>query len=1550
MDDAARAPQSEFSGSSDDARERFERAAARSAEGVDASQVAEAMLEGADPTRLCEDERWESLPHAVQLEGWLQVAWAAAERDDDELTLSAATRALELEPADERALAIAEPLWLESDAFATLADRFALAATSAGSEERARQLLERALHMLEGTPAAAPAMVGLSERLAQLSRLRDGEESLLAVLKSGGADASAALVKLGERWLKDGRANEALVALPRDLSAFHGEAAQDLLERLFDQADDSERLAEVLQRRVELASSALARGRALDKLAELEHERRGNLAAAAGAWLAAGQAFLDAGERDDAERAYERLLGMLPEHLNAAARLVSLRAASGNFGGVTEAFGVLLSSDAAARQAAELLLSIAPDAERACAADELAELSDSVLWRLSADDQELSERLLRESARLFAAQDRYDEAADLYRRLVGDRAAPEDRRAFQALIDSNPASEWRQGQQRWLFEWREHHDPNRATVLREWARFEETEVGDPIAAASVLARAVELAPERADIWQQLARLRLAGGDSEGGLAAAEALRRLDQDVDQELLGAVLEHEPGARWAVDRLKLTLSSEGRWPELFELYDRAIAATPSAPERAAWLDEAAIAARDVAQDGARAVRYWQAHAELEPGDARVDLALERLYEQTGDRVALVAHLTTRLARSTPEQQLRVEQRIVTLSLELGALDEALAAILRLQSLAPDQVEPLLEATFARSAELWSEPQARKAGQECAEMLRASYLAGGKPERVADVLRAELALPLEFRERCARLTELSRLCERELGDLPGAFGAARDAFAATLQEAERQRAEKLAKKLGAWSELCEMYAQTADSELPCAQRRELLQRAANVATEPLRDPSRALACYEALFELEPDAALSVLETVGDDAAAFEALCRVLTRARRFEQLSRALQERTARAPEAALFSRLGRLQAEELSDPLGAIGSHLQANDARAAGEVFLRQPSVFREDGARALELAAHLDDVGLPEGALRVLRHQLAYFGEHFPPARKPVQLALVRALESSGEREPAQELLTEAAKRYATDADVQWACAAAAAVRRDWERAEQCYRTLLLLLHGTSGGGTSLRRATVYVELAALKRTRGDAPAAEQLVVSGFEAALSSTEELCALARALVAHQLWEPAERAAVQLLQRDDDPGATAAALEALAALRGNGALLADDVLKRAESAATQLSESATARERVSLLCASLAFLPLSDAHRLLAQVEAELGAEDALRARLQIARRLLDQGDGDARIEAIARLEALVSHPEATDEAWQLLARAWELAEDAESLSRTLEAWLERSPMEREVLARALELALKRSELERALSLFERLERGGAEPATEQALRLAALCVSGGEPRRAVGLLRGEAAREPKAVKRAALLVEAAELLQTAGEARDARDAATEAKSVDPASPEATLLLAQLELAAGEREAAALLLSSYAESKERRRGKGLSRILRLAADLHLQRDELAEALPLLVEAHQLDKTDLDTALLLGLLAIDLDRLETAASALRVLVAQRELGPRESAGPRALHLANGYFHLARIEQHHGKKTNAKRMALRALEENPQLTSAKRLLDELSLH
>jgi tetratricopeptide (TPR) repeat protein len=1528
--DAAKAPQPQFSGEHPELCARLERAVAELCAGADAALVLEALQdEGRAPNelaaayaRLLRERDLDAVPRSARLELYLQAAWCCSQLDEfDTTTLQAATLALELAPADERALALAEPLLLEAEQYGQLSNLYAVAATSAGNEARARQLLERAIHMLAPLPAATPAVLGLTERLQQLSTLRNCDDALLAIADSGNpAERSAAIVKLGERWLGAGNANDGVAKLCIDVATIDSDAALDVLERLFDQVEDAARLEATLLRRVALEQSRVGRARALERLARFYLEFQEDEPRAGQAFSDAAEAYASEGESDDAERAYEKLLELSPDDLRAASQLLRLRGAAGNFAGVADAFSVVLRATDDNRAATELLLGLAADAERAGAAEEFAELVDSVLWRLADTDRELAARLLRQSARLFTLGTRYDEAAELYRRLIADQATSEDLDAYQALIDAHPGGEWRRNQQRWLFEWQEHHTSDRPTLLLSWARFEEQELGDPEAAIGVLARAAELAPDRPEIWENLTRLRLSEGDGPGGLVAAGELRRLGQELDTGLLSLLLEQEPTARWALDRVKLSLSAEQRWPELFALYERAIDATPDEKARAELLDEAAIAARDVAQDRSRALSYWEQHAALLPGEPRVDLALDRLYEQSGDRAGLIAHTRRRLSQANPDARPALLRRLAALSLDQGELGDALEAAELLSPTDPLEAEQLLEQVLSRCLELSDQSQ-RAPGRRAAQILRRRQEQAENPQQRARLLRAELRLVSERDDRCNLLSELSRLCERELSDAEVAFDVERELFLLTHAEKDRKRLEKLAKKAGRHAELCETYTEVAPMLDELGDRQGMLRRAADVARERLHDRALTLQLFRRLFEQDAARATetywALREQQPEVTEAFDALCWLLEESRRFEELAQALTDASERNHSPELLTRLGRLQADRLNMPAQAVVTHLSANTSHAAAEVFLRAPSVFGEEPGTVLELARRLASAGEPEGALRVLRHQLAFYEQRNSAQRKLVQLELVQMLELTGSSEEAASELGDAARRFPADAEVQRACAASAASRHDWDRAEQCYRALLLLLHG-SGSEQELRRASIYVALATIKRQRGQEPEAAELLESAFETALGNVSELSALAQSLLDDEQWQLAERASLSLLGLAHDLPTAAKVLGAVARL-------------------------VTHRPSVELLTRAREV-----AERLLASEE-QLSISDRLAAELALCGALLASEAVADRDDAWLRLERLVTHADVPSGAWALLARAAELRADTERLSFALSAWLEREPGNVELLARVLVAAVKQGEVDRALDCADRLQRSGASVDAEATSELRKLCVRSGKTERAVGLLTQEAEHERQAPKRASLLMEAAELQLAVGQTQAALDKAAEARELDPASAEAVLLTAKVALEQGRRGEALDLLLSFAESKERRRGKPLAKLLRLAADLRLERDELAEALPLLQEAHQLDKTDLDTALLVGLLAVDLDRLETAASALRVLIAQRELGTREGSAARSLNLARGYLQLARIEQHHGKKTNAKRMALRALEEDPSLLPAQGLLRELSL-
>lgn len=1536
MDDTAKAPRSQFSEQDMDLKARLSRALAELCAGADAALVLEALQDEAERldqlaelaeayAELVRDRDVQAVPREARLELYLQAAWACSQQDGQELvTLQAASLALDLAPADERALALAEPLLFEAEEFGELANRYATAATSAAGSARARQLLEHALRMLSPLPAAAPAVQELQERLQLLAAERPDDEALLELAHTGlGAERNSALVELGERWLAAGNARDGASKLGLDIGTLEGDAALDVLERLFDQAEDAARLEQTLLRRVELEQHALGRGRALEKLASFHHDVQEDKPRACRAFAAAAAAYRYAKESDEAQRAYERLLDLAPDDLDAATELLRLRATAGDFAGVASAFRVVLQASDDNRAATELLLAIAGDAERAGAAEEFAELSDSVQWRLSNAERELAASLLRASARLFTLATRYDEAAELYRRLIADRATSEDLDGYQALIEAHPGSEWRRNQQRWLFEWQENHSSDRPTILLSWARFEEQELGDPEAAIAVLGRAAALAPDRPEIWEHLTRLRLSEGDGAGGLLAAGELRRLGREVDPSLLGLLLEQEPTARWALDRMKLKLSAEQSWPELFALYERAIDATAGERERAELLDEAAIAARDVAQDRARALTYWERHATLLPGDARVDLALDRLYEQATDKRGLIAHTRRRLGYAAAEQRASLLRKIALLSLDESALREALEAAEQLSADDAQEAEALLERLLAQALQATSDTAVREPGRRAAQLLRKRHEAAGNALERARLLRAELALVDDGSERRALLMELSRLHERDLSDAPAAFVVERELFSATRSEKDRKRLEKLAKKCERFTELCETYVQAADNETEHEARALLLLRAADVARERLRDRPLAIRLFRRLFELDATRAGAAFDALTDErgeiAEAFEALCWLLEESRRFEELGEVLTRAAKERPTPELLTRLGRLQSDRLGAPAQAIATHLAANDSHTAAQVFLRAPSVFGEEPSTALELARRLESAGEAQGAVRVLRHQLAAYEQRNSAQSKAVRLELVRTLEAAGDAAEAAVELSETAKRYPTDADVQRACAVSAALREDWDRAEQSYRALLLLLHGNEPG--ELRRTSVYVALAAIKRRRHQAAEADELLESAFEAALGSVVELTALAQSLLDERAWEPAERACGELLQLARDLPTAARTLTGVSRLLAHRSspALAARAGETAALVAARLDEVTEPEQRSGLLAACAELLPVERAEQLMQEHAQDLTVTDRARAELAICERRLETCTDESREAALSRL------------------------------GQALSVQLTHDPENPHLLSRSLQNALAQGDLERALDASERLERCGQALAGESVSELRKMCVKSGDTQRALSLLRREAEQERVAPKRATLLLEAAELELAGGRTELALTAALEARTLDATSADAVLLLAKLALERGARDEALELLTVHAESKDRKRGKPLARVLRLAADLRLERDELAEALPLLQEAHQLDKTDLDTALLLGLSAIDLDRLETAASALRVLIAQRELGTREGAAARSLNLARGYFQLARIEQHHGKKTNAKRMALRALEEDPSLLPAQHLLSELGL-
>jgi tetratricopeptide (TPR) repeat protein len=133
-------------------------------------------------------------------------------------------------------------------------------------------------------------------------------------------------------------------------------------------------------------------------------------------------------------------------------------------------------------------------------------------------------------------------------------------------------------------------------------------------------------------------------------------------------------------------------------------------------------------------------------------------------------------------------------------------------------------------------------------------------------------------------------------------------------------------------------------------------------------------------------------------------------------------------------------------------------------------------------------------------------------------------------------------------------------------------------------------------------------------------------------------------------------------------------------------------------------------------------------------------------------------------------------------------------------------------------------------------------------------------------------------------------------------------------------------------------------------RRTAELSRGHLALAELHLMQDELHEALDALQTAFRLDLKNREAALLLGLLALDLDDPATANRALRAVVVAPPPPSDGQAPTLEPEKAVAYFHLARLAEAKGHASGARMMATKAVSANPEDVRAGRLLERLRSH
>ena len=433
----------------------------------------------------------------------------------------------------------------------------------------------------------------------------------------------------------------------------------------------------------------------------------------------------------------------------------------------------------------------------------------------------------------------------------------------------------------------------RSLRQRWFAALLDLEVGP--SAISVATRAAAETPSDESTWEKLEAIACRHGQPQAATQAyqvalqrdlspdaAEMLgRRLtafadQRTVDRELLTAalkrVLELSPGARWALDRVKVGLTIDRRWPELFALYDRAIAAARDPSECVSLLDEAVIVAKDVAGDTERAIGYVEHLFRLSSNDARLDVLLERMYERQGQTGKLVAHLSHRAESLDGPKLQQMRTRIGGLWIELNDGRRALEVADALLADNPEDESAvnLLEQILALPEPPSAVPEMadswRYAASLAAQRLKHHYARLGHNVDVARVVEADLRHVHDQAGKAERLRELFDLRWTELSDREGALACLCELVVLQPDIADnRVRLSQLAADLGAHRRLADTLVAASERTTDANIAVELLWEAAGLYLGPVEDPTRgAEVCARVLTEsVDPAVRLRAARTL---------------------------------------------------------------------------------------------------------------------------------------------------------------------------------------------------------------------------------------------------------------------------------------------------------------------------------------------------------------------------------------------------------------------------------------------------------------------------------------------------------------------------------------------------------------------------------------------------------------------------------------------------------------------------------------------------------------
>jgi tetratricopeptide (TPR) repeat protein len=546
-----------------------------------------------------------------------------------------------------------------------------------------------------------------------------------------------------------------------------------------------------------------------------------------------------------------------------------------------------LARDQNHRRALERLIALAEAAERW---SELTRLYDTALEQLEARGERM--RLGRQhfiAGQLWETRfDRLDRAIEHYQ--AAFKNDPEHAEAIDAgrRIYAT-VGRWQTVAQLYQVELTTVHEARRkAELLLELAELSRDKLGDLEATARALTEASQLRPGEEPILEALGEVYASPHwPAPGGLDRAAQIfiqiaqrreARSDRDGAIAYLRRALGADPENEAAAARLERAYRETGRWEDLDRLFRQRLSVVDESAAMELALRRGELLERKLGdRKGAR--ECYEALLEDEPVGGRAEGRLRDIYRTDGNWELLLT-LDERALAATGAQEARIR-----LLLEMATLHhEHLEA--------PETAAQLLHEV------LQLDPQQRRAlaayegyfrdkgdSRNLAELLRFS----------AQSARERGAPPMEV---CSRLEELAEICERKLGDLPGALEAW-EQIAELHHDVRRSRhsVDRLARRMRQVHELARSLKVNVAQAVSPGERRAALMEMAEVFFEENIDPLRTIEILREVLEVaSSERALELLEQLYEREADDEGLAwvlrqrvdAILTRPERLSLLSR--------------------------------------------------------------------------------------------------------------------------------------------------------------------------------------------------------------------------------------------------------------------------------------------------------------------------------------------------------------------------------------------------------------------------------------------------------------------------------------------------------------------------------------------------------------------------------------------------------------------------------------------------------------------------------------